>query len=184
MRRNYCWLLENPVVQEFQGKPLPVLSAQCRMSPGSHYTGHFCHLSGCSNEIKAACFLHSSSFSESASDWWKLNQDPVDTGIWSIEFLVFQHQKGREIQKSKNGAEYSYSADRSCYGLFCKVMQTHTLCRNFTTPKLQLRNTSFGLKPLIYIKTFANLAKCSPSSSLGTQEGCIFQPPLQLVWGL
>lgn len=58
------------------------------------------------------------------------------------------------------------------------------LCRNFVTQKLQLRNTSFGIKPLIYIKTFANLAKCSPSSSLGTQEGCIFQPTLQLGWGL
>lgn len=58
------------------------------------------------------------------------------------------------------------------------------LCRNFVTQKLQLRNTSFGIKPLIYIKTFANLAKCSPSSSLGTQEGCIFQPSLQLGWGL
>lgn len=171
--RNYCWLLENPVVQEFQGKPLPVISAQCRMSPGSHYTGHFCHLSAGSNEIKAACFLHSSSFSESASDLWKLNQDPVQLSFQS--FSAF----GREIQKSKNGSEYLYSADRS-YGLFRKVIQTHTLCRNFATQKLQLRNTTFGIKPLIYIKTFANLAKCSPSSSLGTQEGCIFQPSLQL----
>lgn len=101
MRRNYCWLLENPVLQEFQGKPLPVISAQCRMSPGSHYTGHFCHLSACSNEIKATCFLHSSSFSESASDCWKLNQDPVDTGIWSTEFLVFQHLWKGGLEKQK-----------------------------------------------------------------------------------